>query len=80
MTLKYRDCHLYYQVAREAVQLEKDGEYDRAAKVWMKAAGESINRVNEEWAIMRTNFCHTQITRERFKKEFEGKKSKGGAA
>ncbi|HCL5037274.1 TPA: ANR family transcriptional regulator, partial [Salmonella enterica] len=37
MKKKYRDCHLYYQVAREAVQLEKDGEYDRAAKVWMKA-------------------------------------------
>ncbi|EEN5587703.1 ANR family transcriptional regulator [Salmonella enterica] len=80
MEKKYRDCHLYYQVAREAVQLEKDGEYDRDAKVWMKAAGESINRVNEEWAIMRANFCHTQITREKIRKEFEGKKSKGGAA
>ncbi len=80
MKKKYRDCHLYYQVAREAVQLEKDGEYDRAAKVWMKAAGESINRVNEEWAIMRTNFCHTQITRERFRKEFESRKNQGGAA
>ncbi|HAG2136680.1 TPA: ANR family transcriptional regulator [Salmonella enterica] len=61
-------------------EIEKDGEYDRAAKVWMKVAGESINRVNEEWAIMRTNFCHTQITREKFRKEFESRKNQGGAA
>ncbi|EAA7987453.1 ANR family transcriptional regulator [Salmonella enterica] len=67
MKTKYRDNHLYYQVAREAVQLEKDGDFERAAKVWMKAGSESINRVNEEWARVRSDFCISQITREKFK-------------
>ncbi|ECT8547672.1 ANR family transcriptional regulator [Salmonella enterica subsp. diarizonae serovar 48:i:z] len=80
MEKKYRDCHLYYQVAREAVQLEKDGEYDRAAKVWAKAEFLSINWLNEKWARQRSDFCYSQINRERIRKEFEGKKSKGGAA
>ncbi|EBO7766058.1 ANR family transcriptional regulator [Salmonella enterica] len=79
MKKKYRDCHLYYQVAREAVQLEKDGEYDRAAKVWMKAAGESINRANERWARIRSDFCFCQIVREKFRKEAEEKLLKRAA-
>lgn len=37
MAFKYRDSPLYYRSAREAVQLEQAGEFDRAAKVWAKA-------------------------------------------
>ncbi|EAY4771175.1 ANR family transcriptional regulator [Salmonella enterica] len=79
MKKKYRDSHLYYQVAREAVQLERDGEFDRAAKVWAKAECESINRVNERWARIRSDFCFYQIMREKFRNEAEDKLLKRAA-
>lgn len=46
MAFKYKDSPLYYRSAREAIQLEKAGEYDRAAKVWAKANRESRNDLN----------------------------------
>ncbi|EDV1504954.1 ANR family transcriptional regulator [Salmonella enterica subsp. salamae] len=67
MQKKYRDCHLYYQVAREAVQLEKDGEYDRAAKVWAKANRESRNPANQQWSDNRADFCIMQNIRSKRK-------------
>ncbi|ECA5248469.1 ANR family transcriptional regulator [Salmonella enterica subsp. enterica serovar Lomalinda] len=67
MKRKYCDCHLYYQVAREAVQLEKDGEYDRAAKVWAKANRESRNPANQQWSDNRADFCIMQNIRSKRK-------------
>ncbi|HCM1919339.1 TPA: ANR family transcriptional regulator, partial [Salmonella enterica subsp. salamae serovar 28:r:e,n,z15] len=37
MSFKYRDSPLYYRTAREAVRIEREGDYRRAAKVWAKA-------------------------------------------
>lgn len=48
MAFKYKDSPLYYRSAREAIQLEKAGEYDHAAKVWAKANRESRNDLNQK--------------------------------
>ncbi|MGR7652290.1 ANR family transcriptional regulator [Klebsiella aerogenes] len=67
MAFKYKDSPRYYQSAREAIQLEKTGEYDRAAKVWAKANRESRNDLNQEWSERRSDFCLMQNMRERRK-------------
>ncbi|HDZ9166243.1 TPA: ANR family transcriptional regulator [Klebsiella quasipneumoniae subsp. quasipneumoniae] len=67
MAFKYRDSPLYYRSAREAVQLEQAGEFDRAAKVWAKANRESRNELNQEWSERRNDFCLMQNMRERRK-------------
>ncbi|HDH0767268.1 TPA: ANR family transcriptional regulator [Klebsiella pneumoniae] len=67
MAFKYKDSPLYYQSAREAVQLEQAGEFDRAAKVWAKANRESRNELNQEWSERRNDFCLMQNMRERRK-------------
>ncbi|HBR6619820.1 TPA: ANR family transcriptional regulator [Klebsiella pneumoniae] len=67
MPFKYKDSTLYYRSAREAMQLEKAGEYDRAAKVWAKANRESRNDLNQEWSERRSDFCLMQNMRERRK-------------
>lgn len=63
MAFKYRDSPLYYRSAREAVQLEQSGEFDRAAK----ANRESCNELNQEWSERRNDFCLMQNMRERRK-------------
>lgn len=65
MAFKYRDNPLYYRSAREAVQLEQAGEFDRAAKVWAKANRESRNELNQDWSERRNDFCLMQNMRER---------------
>lgn len=67
MAFKYRDSPLYYRSAREAVQLEQAGEFDRAAKVWAKANRESRNELNQQWSERRNDFCLMQNMRERRK-------------
>ncbi|HDU1553228.1 TPA: ANR family transcriptional regulator [Klebsiella pneumoniae] len=67
MAFKYKDSPLYYRSAREAVQLEQAGEFDRAAKVWAKANRESRNDLNQEWSERRSDFCLMQNMRERRK-------------
>ncbi len=67
MPFKYKDSPLYYRSAREAVQLEQAGEFDRAAKVWAKANRESRNDLNQEWSERRSDFCLMQNMRERRK-------------
>lgn len=67
MAFKYRDNPLYYRSAREAVQLEQAGEFDRAAKVWAKANRESRNALNQEWSERRNDFCLMQNMREKRK-------------
>lgn len=67
MAFKYKDSPLYYRSAREAMQLEKAGVYDRAAKVWAKANRESRNDHNQEWSERRSDFCLMQNMRERRK-------------
>ncbi|HEB4944188.1 TPA: ANR family transcriptional regulator [Klebsiella quasipneumoniae] len=67
MAFRYRDNPLYYRSAREAVQLEQAGEFDRAAKVWAKANRESRNELNQEWSERRNDFCLMQNMRERRK-------------
>ncbi|MBU4684720.1 ANR family transcriptional regulator [Cedecea davisae] len=67
MTFKHRDSPLYYRTAREAVRVEKEGDYRRAAKVWAKANRESHNLTNQEWSERRSDFCLMQIGREKLK-------------
>lgn len=67
MTFKHRDSPLYYRTAREAVRIEKEGDYRRAAKVWAKANRESHNLTNQEWSERRSDFCLMQIGREKLK-------------
>ncbi|ELM3736955.1 ANR family transcriptional regulator [Edwardsiella piscicida] len=67
MTFKHRDSPLYYRTAREAVRIEKEGDYRRAAKVWAKANRESHNLSNQEWSERRSDFCLMQIGREKLK-------------
>lgn len=72
MSFKYRDSPLYYRSAREAVQLEQAGEYDRAAKVWAKANRESRNEINQDWSEHRNDFCLMQNMREKRKELGDG--------
>ena len=67
MTFKHPDSPLYYRTAREAVRIEKEGDYRRAAKVWAKANRESHNLTNQEWSERRSDFCLMQIGREKLK-------------
>lgn len=67
MAFKYRDNPLYYRSAREAVQLEQAGEFDRAAKLWAKANRESRNELNQDWSERRNDFCLMQNMREKRK-------------
>jgi hypothetical protein len=67
MPFKHRDSPLYYRTAREAVRIEKEGDYRRAAKVWAKANRESHNLTNQEWSERRSDFCLMQIGREKLK-------------
>lgn len=72
MSFKYRDSPLYYRSAREAVQLEQAGEYDRAAKVWVKANRESRNELNQDWSERRNDFCLMQNMRKKRKAVDDG--------
>ncbi|SFN76075.1 hypothetical protein SAMN05216516_11917 [Izhakiella capsodis] len=63
MSFKYHDSPLYYRVAREAAQLERDGEYERAAKVWAKANRTSRNPLNQDYSEKRSDFCLMFIIR-----------------
>ncbi|MDX7998790.1 ANR family transcriptional regulator [Xenorhabdus sp. Reich] len=63
MSYKYRDSPLYFRTAREAAQIEREGDYLRASKVWNKAARHSRNSLNIEWAENRSDFCLKQLER-----------------
>lgn len=67
MAFRYNDNPVYYRVAREAVQIERGGDYRRAAKVWTKAGKEARNAGNQEWCERRSDFCLMQIGREKLK-------------
>ncbi|KLU15567.1 MULTISPECIES: ANR family transcriptional regulator [Xenorhabdus] len=61
MSFKYRDSPLYFRAAREAAQIEREGDYRRASKVWNKAARHSRNALNIEWAENRSDFLFKAI-------------------
>ncbi|ADZ41830.1 TPA: ANR family transcriptional regulator [Yersinia enterocolitica] len=67
MSFKNHDSPLYYRAAHEAAQIERNGDYRRAANVWTKASRLSRNGVNQEWSENRSDFCIMQIAREKFK-------------
>ncbi|HGI9864323.1 TPA: ANR family transcriptional regulator [Salmonella enterica subsp. enterica serovar Montevideo] len=67
MSFKYRDSPLYYRTAREAVRIEREGDYRRAAKVWAKANRESRNPANQQWSDNRADFCIMQNIRSKRK-------------
>ncbi|MBC3251245.1 ANR family transcriptional regulator [Serratia fonticola] len=67
MTFNNYDSPLYFRAAREAAQIERDGDYHRAAKVWVKACRLSRNTKNQAWSENRSDFCIAQIAREKFK-------------
>lgn len=52
---------------QEALRLEQSGEYDRAAKVWAVANRESRNELNQDWSVLRSDFCLMQNMREKRK-------------
>ncbi|MGL9751796.1 MAG: ANR family transcriptional regulator [Symbiopectobacterium sp.] len=58
---------LYYRAAREAAQIEREGDYCRAAKVWTKSSLLSRNGANQQWSENRSDFCLMQIEREKLK-------------
>ncbi|HAT3920677.1 TPA: ANR family transcriptional regulator [Kluyvera ascorbata] len=63
MSFEKHDSPLYFRTAREALRLEQQGEFDRAAKVWAKANRESRNPVNQQWSDNRSDFCIMQNIR-----------------
>ncbi|MDX7988633.1 ANR family transcriptional regulator [Xenorhabdus sp. 12] len=65
MSFKYRDSPLYFRAAREAAQIEREGDYLRASKVWNKAVRHSRNTQNIEWAENRSDFCLKQLERDK---------------
>ncbi|MCX8958345.1 ANR family transcriptional regulator [Erwinia psidii] len=67
MSYKNHDSPLYFRAAREAAQIERDGDYRRAAKVWTKASRLSRNGANQQWSENRSDFCLMQIGREKLK-------------
>lgn len=67
MTFSNHDSPLYFRAAREAAQIEHDGDYHRAAKVWVKACRLSRNTKNQAWSENRSDFCIAQIEREKLK-------------
>lgn len=69
MSFKNYDSPLYYRAAREAAQIERNGDYHRAAKVWVKACRLSRNPKNQHWSEIRSDFCIAQIEREKLKEE-----------
>ncbi|EHT99706.1 hypothetical protein CKS_1650 [Pantoea stewartii subsp. stewartii DC283] len=58
---------MYYRAAREAAQIEREGDYRRAAKVWTKASRLSRNGINQQWSENRSDFCLMQVGREKLK-------------
>lgn len=67
MSFINHDSPLYYGTAREAAQIEREGDYRRAAKVWTKASRLSRNAANQQWSENRSDFCLMQIGREKLK-------------
>lgn len=67
MTFKYHDSPLYFRAARDAAQIEREGDYQRAAKVWIKALRLSRSVDNQLWCERRSDFCLSQIPREKYK-------------
>lgn len=57
MSFSNVDSPLYYQTAREVAQIEREGDYRRAAKVWTKATRLSRNEANQQWSEKRSDFC-----------------------
>lgn len=55
--LKYHDSPLYFMTAREAAIIEREGDFERAAKVWAKAHRQSRNALNQDWSAKRQDFC-----------------------
>lgn len=67
--MKYHDSPLYYLTAREAAEIERNGDYSRAAKVWAKANRSSRNALNQEWSANRQDFClmhNVRLQRQKF--------------
>ncbi|MBI6549913.1 ANR family transcriptional regulator [Xenorhabdus lircayensis] len=73
MSYKYRDSPLYFRAAREAAQIEREGDYLRASKVWNKAARHSRNTLNIEWAENRSDFCLKQLERNKNNENTRGR-------
>jgi hypothetical protein len=70
--MRYHDSPLYYKTAREAAEIERNGDYSRAAKVWAKASRASRNPVNQEWSANRQDFClmhNVRLERQRTENE-----------
>lgn len=67
MPFRNYDSPLYYRAAHEAAQIERDGDYRRAAKVWTKASRLSRNSANQQWSENRSDFCLMQFGREKLK-------------
>lgn len=69
MNIKNGDSPLYYQIAKEAAEIEQRGDYARAAKVWTKAHRVARNDINQRWSEQRADFCVMQLRREKLKND-----------
>jgi len=66
-SLKYQDSPLYFMTAREAATIEREGDFERAAKVWAKAHRQARNAMNQDWSAKRQDFClmhHMRLARQ----------------
>ncbi|OKP02581.1 ANR family transcriptional regulator [Xenorhabdus eapokensis] len=72
MSFKYRDSPLYFRTAREAAQIEREGDYLRASKAWNKAGRHSRNALNIEWSENRSDFCLKQYHRDKLNENTRG--------
>lgn len=67
MSVKINDGPLYFRAARDAIRLEKLGNYFEASKAWSQANRLSRLYTNQIWSERRAEFCYTQIQREKYK-------------
>lgn len=67
MTFINNDSPLYFRAARDAVRLEQAGKYWEASKAWAQAHRLARRSSNQRWSEHRSDFCMTQIQREKNK-------------
>lgn len=47
----------YYTAAEAAAFNEKNGVYEQAGKLWLRAKKLALNPINTEWAAIRGQYC-----------------------
>lgn len=63
----------YKDLSELAVEVERAGDLSYAATLWFKAANIAKKAVNQEWAILRGEFCEHWHPRTKRKKQTKEK-------